>query len=110
MRRPIRRRSARSAFSKCCASLPSITGSVRHDFTSAGLRAVTVNVKLTAQELARIASLTLDHYQQRADDFWEGTRGHDVSQNIAALLEHIDADPPFTILDLGCGPGRDLKT
>ena len=38
-----------------------------------------------------------------------GTRGHDVSQNIAALLQYIEGDPPFTLLDLGCGPGRDLK-
>jgi SAM-dependent methyltransferase len=26
------------------------------------------------------------------------------------LLKAIEAAPPFTILDLGCGPGRDLKT
>jgi SAM-dependent methyltransferase len=31
-----------------------------------------------------------------------------VSQNIAALLRHIEGNPPFTILDFGCGPGRDL--
>ncbi|MBW8831417.1 MAG: class I SAM-dependent methyltransferase [Burkholderiales bacterium] len=65
---------------------------------------------LTPDELRRIASLTLAHYDQRADDFWLGTRDHDVSQNIAALLRHIEVAPPFTILDLGCGPGRDLKT
>jgi SAM-dependent methyltransferase len=65
---------------------------------------------MTRQELDRIARLTLDHYDQRADSFWQGTRGHDVSQNIAALLEHIEGKPPFRILDLGCGPGRDLKT
>jgi SAM-dependent methyltransferase len=33
-----------------------------------------------------------------------------VSQNVAALLRHIPGPAPFTILDLGCGPGRDLKT
>lgn len=27
-----------------------------------------------------------------------------------ALLRHIEGKPPFTILDFGCGPGRDLKT
>ena len=43
-----------------------------------------------------------------AEAFWQGTRDHDVSQNIAALLQHIEARAPFTILDLGCGPGRDL--
>ena len=66
-------------------------------------------MKLEQQDLDRIAALTLEHYNQRAQDFWEGTRGHDVSQNIAALLRHIEGEPPFTILDLGCGPGRDLK-
>jgi len=62
------------------------------------------------RELERIVRLTLAHYDERADAFWEGTRDHDVSQNVAALLEHIRGKPPFTILDLGCGPGRDLKT
>jgi len=58
----------------------------------------------------RISDLTLAHYEARADDFWEGTRGHDVSQNVAALLSNIEGAPPFAILDFGCGPGRDLKT
>jgi SAM-dependent methyltransferase len=65
---------------------------------------------LTVEELDRIAALTLAHYNERAEDFWQGTRDHDVSQNIAALLRHIEGTPPFTILDVGCGPGRDLKT
>ena len=58
----------------------------------------------------RIVERTLAHYNESAVDFWEGTRGHDVSQNVAALLAHIEGTPPFTILDFGCGPGRDLKT
>ena len=57
-----------------------------------------------------VSRLTLAHYDQRADDFWAGTRGHDVRQNIEALLVRIEGTPPFTILDFGCGPGRDLKT
>ena len=67
-------------------------------------------MKLNSQDLEKIADDTLDHYNQRADDFWEGTRGHDVSQNIEALLKYIEGDPPFAILDVGCGPGRDLKS
>ena len=67
-------------------------------------------MNLKARELEQIVSATLEHYEKSADDFWRGTRGHDVSQNIAALLRHIEGTPPFTILDLGCGPGRDLKT
>ena len=66
-------------------------------------------MKLKAEELARIAKVTLEHYEQGAEEFWRGTRDHDVSQNIGELLRHIEGAPPFTILDLGCGPGRDLK-
>jgi SAM-dependent methyltransferase len=66
-------------------------------------------MKLDPQDLARISGLTLAHYDERAEDFWEGTRGHDVTQNIETLLRHIAGEPPFTILDFGCGPGRDLK-
>jgi SAM-dependent methyltransferase len=66
-------------------------------------------MKLNPQDLEKIASLTLDHYDQRAEEFWQGTRDHDVKQNIAALLQWIEGKPPFTILDFGCGPGRDLK-
>lgn len=65
---------------------------------------------LGGDELTRISSQTLAHYDQRAEDFREGTRDHDVSQNIAALLRHLQAPAPCTILDFGCGPGRDLKT
>jgi SAM-dependent methyltransferase len=56
-----------------------------------------------------VSRLTLAHYDQRAEDFWQGTRDHDVRQNIDALLNAIESTPPFTILDFGCGPGRDLK-
>jgi len=65
---------------------------------------------LGPEDLDNIAVLTLRHYDQRAEDFWQGTRDHDVAQNIAALLDRIEGPTPFTILDFGCGPGRDLKT
>jgi SAM-dependent methyltransferase len=61
-------------------------------------------------DLQDISARTLAHYEQRADEFRIGTRDHDVSQNVAALLRHIEGEPPFTILDFGCGPGRDLRT
>jgi SAM-dependent methyltransferase len=63
----------------------------------------------TPPELAAITRRTLEHYSQRAAAFWEGTRDHDVRQNISALLDAIEGTPPFAILDFGCGPGRDLK-
>jgi SAM-dependent methyltransferase len=57
-----------------------------------------------------IAARTLAHYAGRAAAFRDGTRDHDVSQNVETLLRHLQGTPPFAILDLGCGPGRDLKT
>lgn len=65
---------------------------------------------LDRRALDTLAARTLEHYNLGAEGFWEGTRDHDVSQNVAALLEHIEGTPPFTILDFGCGPGRDLQT
>lgn len=61
-------------------------------------------------ELTKITATTLDQYNHSANQFRVGTRDHDVSQNIDALLRNIQGTPPYRILDLGCGPGRDLKT
>ena len=69
----------------------------------------TASMKLNLQDLEKIAGLTLEHYNRNAADFHEGTHDHDVSQNIAALLQYIEEAAPFTILDFGCGPGRDLQ-
>lgn len=66
-------------------------------------------MKLNPNDLEAITGRTLGHYDRSAEDFWRGTRAHDVSQNIGTLLQHIEGEPPFTILDFGCGPGRDLK-
>lgn len=63
-----------------------------------------------SKDLPLISIQTLAHYNERAAEFWAGTRDHDVTQNIDALLRHIRADAPFNILDFGCGPGRDLIT
>jgi SAM-dependent methyltransferase len=65
---------------------------------------------LEPHDPGEITARTLAYYEHRAEEFRAGTRHHDVSQNIAALLRHIEGEPPFTILDFGCGPGRDLKS
>ena len=58
--------------------------------------------------LREVSQTTLAHYDANAKSFWEGTLDHDVTQNIAALLRHIETAAPYKILDFGCGPGRDL--
>ncbi len=59
-------------------------------------------------DVEQITRQTVDYYDQHAQQFFDGTRDHDVSQNIAALLGAIEVPAPYAILDLGCGPGRDL--
>ena len=61
-----------------------------------------------AAALRRITATTVGDYDRTAREFWAGTRGHDVSQNRASLIDAIEGDPPYSILDFGCGPGRDL--
>ncbi|MDA0260918.1 MAG: class I SAM-dependent methyltransferase [Proteobacteria bacterium] len=60
------------------------------------------------RQLQQISEVTIGHYDRSAPAYWDGTRDHDVSQNRAALLDAVEGDPPFSLLDLGCGPGRDL--
>src|SRR5271155_105298 len=62
-----------------------------------------------AEQVRRLSDTTIVYYDRFARAFWEGTRHHDVSQNYAAFLDAIEGDPPYSILDLGCGPGRDLS-
>jgi len=64
---------------------------------------------LSRQQLDEISRRTITDYNERARQFHEHTRDHDVSQNIKSLLRHINGTPPLRLLDFGCGPGRDLK-
>ena len=47
-------------------------------------------MKLNPRDLEKTAELTLEHYDRHADDFWQSTRDHDVTQNIEALLRFIE--------------------
>jgi SAM-dependent methyltransferase len=58
--------------------------------------------------MSELTGPTIHSYDHQAESFWEGTRDHDVSQNIAALLRALGDGGPHRILDFGCGPGRDL--
>ena len=60
--------------------------------------------------LDEIERVTISHYENNAESFWLGTRDHDVSQNIEAFLQALPKDKALDILDLGCGPGRDIST
>src|ERR1700745_1159059 len=62
-----------------------------------------------AEQVRRLSDMTIAYYDRFAEAFWEGTRHHDVRQNWAPFLDAIEGDPPYSILDLGCGPGRDLS-
>lgn len=55
-----------------------------------------------------VTGTTLGHYEAGAERFREGTKDHDVSQNIEALIGELVGHGPQRILDFGCGPGRDL--
>src|SRR5918996_338245 len=56
----------------------------------------------------QISASTIGQYRAMATPYRDGTWNHDVSQNIQALLAALAGAPPYRILDLGCGPGRDL--
>lgn len=64
--------------------------------------------KLEQGEVRNLNAQTISHYERSAHEFLEATWQHDVSQNIEALLRNITGVKPYDILDLGCGPGRDL--
>ena len=59
-------------------------------------------------DLNEIESKTISHYEENAEAFLLGTKDHDVSQNIEAFLNALPKDRRLDILELGCGPGRDL--
>ena len=72
-------------------------------------QAVGAKTGATRVALSQLTAITIAHYDRHAEGFREGTKDHDVSQNYAALLGALEGSPPWSILDFGCGPGRDLS-
>ena len=64
---------------------------------------------LNYDQLKDLTRRTIGHYEFNAESYRTGTADHDVSQNYEALLDSLESKKPFKILDLECGPGRDLK-
>lgn len=71
------------------------------------------------QQMEKHEQITIAEYQLTAEDYRIGTWNHDVSQNRDALIAAMSGqnsdrnsiqnpDCKCKILDLGCGPGRDL--
>ena len=58
--------------------------------------------------IKNIEEITFNDYGSNADNFWERTKDHDVTQNYAAFLEPFEGRTGLDILDFGCGPGRDV--
>ena len=59
-----------------------------------------------AAQAQEIAATTIAEYDRMAAAYRRGTADHDVSQNIAALLEAIEGAAPHVILDrLRARPG-----
>ena len=62
----------------------------------------------SAVDLVEIERLNIAHYDENAESYRIGTKDHDVSQNIDALLDALPKEKTLDILDFGCGPGRDM--
>ena len=60
-------------------------------------------------DLEEVELKTISHYEENAESFRLGTEDHDVSQNINAFLNSFPKGKKLDILELGCGPGRDLS-
>jgi len=63
---------------------------------------------LNEADLHQAIDTTITYYDRAAESYRDRTWDHDVTQNYDALLDELQGDPPFAILDIGCGPGRDL--
>jgi SAM-dependent methyltransferase len=55
------------------------------------------------------ADLTIAAYDRMADAYFEETRDRDLHADYDLFFRHLAGPMPFNLLDLGCGPGRDLR-
>lgn len=62
---------------------------------------------VSENSMQSLEQITIAEYQATAESFRLGTWDHDVSQNRNALISAMSKNPG-RILDVGCGPGRDL--
>ena len=58
----------------------------------------------TSEALEVIETVTLGHYDQNADSFWEATKDHEEGQNYKEFLAPFPEGKTLDILDFGCEP------
>lgn len=54
------------------------------------------------------AAITLRDYDRAADEYQSITQAQDLGADYDWFLSFLEGTGPFDLLDLGCGPGRDL--
>lgn len=82
----------------------SLRGAARY---VSSVTAVTVSELPAADE--RLVATTIAHYAEHAESYDTGTRTIDPTRWIDAFLGALPARGGLRLLDLGCGPGRDLQ-
>jgi len=55
--------------------------------------------KHTLTDLNEIERHTIGYYDNNAEPFWQGTKDHDVSQNIESFLKALPQTKTMDILD-----------
>lgn len=55
-------------------------------------------------------SRTISHYDKHAEDFWLGTKDHDVSQNTQAFLSALPKNKVLDIFRFGLRPRQGFIT
>lgn len=64
-------------------------------------------MQFSAQAL-EIAAVTLRDYDRVAAEYWTWTKDQYLATDYDWFLSFLGGPGPFDLLDLGCGPGRDL--